>query len=298
MKVLLTGARGFLGRHVFEMLSQRGIDTVTVGRTQTLPGAFIRADLLDADAIDKVVAEARATHLLHIAWYVEHGQYLQAPVNFRWAESTLRLTEAFCKSGGQGVVAAGTCFEYARSDAPAQEDTASLRPDTLYGAVKDATRRLVMAACAHYRVDCAWARIYLPYGGGEDSRRLIPSLVAALTGARPPFGVNRRARRDFLHAADVAGAFIALLTAGTGVYNIASGEGVAVEDVVRELAAILNADPAAILALDSARPGDPAVLVGDNNKLRALGWKQTLPLAAGLRRAVAEIAPGLVGTGR
>jgi nucleoside-diphosphate-sugar epimerase len=93
-------------------LRARDIETVVVGRTE---GAI--ADLLDVAALEGVVARSRATHLLHLAWYVAHGKYWASPLNLRWVDSSVRLVEAFCQAGGEKVVGAGTCFEYARTDA-------------------------------------------------------------------------------------------------------------------------------------------------------------------------------------
>lgn len=276
MRVLLTGASGFLGRYVLARLQNHGISTVVAGRS--LPANvsqkdFVQADLLDHSDLHKLVAESRATHLLHLAWYAEHGKYWTSPLNLRWTEATIRLVEAFCHSGGQKVVMAGTCAEYDWSYGYCREDITPANPGTLYGVAKDATRRLTMAVCAEHKVPAVWGRIFLPYGQGEDSRRLIPSLIEVFQGKRAPFGVNAAAYRDFLHAADLAEGFVSLLQEdATGIYNLCSGQPIQIGDMVRHIAHSLNADPHTVLDLSTERPDEPGFLVGDNHKLKSLGW--------------------------
>lgn len=276
MRVLLTGASGFLGRYVLSQLMRQGFNVVVVGRSRPAvhEGEFIEADLLQKDDCAAVVQRARATHLIHLAWYAEHGMYWASPLNLRWLEASVHLVEAFCLAGGQKVVAAGTCAEYDWSYGYCREDTTPLAPASMYGTAKDATRRLGAAICSAHQVPFAWGRIFLPYGQGEDSRRLIPSLIEVFQGRRPPFGVNATAYRDFLHAEDVAQGFVRLLLSdAAGAYNISSGRPTQIAEVVRLIADVAKGDSRIVLDLTTARPGEPEILVGDSSKLKGLGWQ-------------------------
>lgn len=291
MRVLLTGGSGFLGRHVLACLHQQGIDTVLLGRqppaSPTSPTStnWIAADLLAAPDWAAIMQQAQATHLLHLAWYAEHGQYWASSLNLRWVEATVRLTEAFCQAGGQQVVVAGTCAEYDWSHGYCREDNTPLHPATLYGIAKDAARRLVMAVCQQHQVPCAWGRIFLPFGAGESSQRLIPSLLAALRGQRAPFGIHASAYRDFLHASDVAAGLVTLLHHGESTaYNISSGQPVLLEILVRQLADLCHANPQAILNMSGDRPHEPPLLVGNSQRLQALGWHPALTLVQALHQ--------------
>ncbi len=292
MRVLLTGASGFLGRYLLEGLRQQGIETVMLGRQRAPESSFatfIEADLLATQDFATLVKDSAATHLLHLAWYTEHGKYWTSPLNLRWVEATTRLAEAFCDVGGQQVVVAGTCAEYDWSHGYCREDSTPLNPATFYGTAKDGARRLVMVVCAQHQVPCAWGRIFLPFGTGESSQRLIPSLIEVFRGKRPPFGVNATAYRDFLHASDVAEGFIALLCSGaSGAYNISSGQPVQLIEVVGGLAQLLDADPQSVLGLTTEHSREPPLLVGENLKLKALDWQPALSLAQGLERTMRE----------
>ncbi|CAK8724855.1 CDP-4-dehydro-6-deoxy-D-gulose 4-reductase [Candidatus Electrothrix laxa] len=272
----MTGAGGFLGQYVLAQLVQRRIDVVVLGRTRPsgFNGDFLPVDLLQLEDISKIIKRASATHMMHMAWYTEHGKYWTSFLNFRWLESTARLVEQFCVAGGEKVVVTGTCAEYDWSIGYCREDGSPLNPATVYGKVKDATRRLVAAICSTYQVPCAWGRIFIPYGSGEDSRRLIPSLIEVFQQKREPFGVNGTAYRDFLHADDVATGLLELLFSDAdGCYNVSSGQPVQIADLVRLIAQAFNGNVGKVLDLATERPGEPEILVGDNRKLKALGWR-------------------------
>jgi len=299
MKVLVTGASGFLGKHVLACLEQHAIPYIVVGRTQPATIAddcFIAADLLQRPcAYTNEVAAAGATHLLHLAWYAEHGKYWHSPLNLRWVDASVRLAESFCEAGGKHVVVAGTCAEYTWDDALSDPEASSFNPTSLYGVSKDATHRLIAAVCRAKHVRCAWGRVFMPFGAGECGERIIPSLIKVLKDGHALFSIDVEAQRDFLHASDVAEGFITLLQSpAEGAFNISSGKPTSLHTVVKELAHQLNADPSALLELARQRPGEPRLLAGNSETLRTFGWRPRLDLAAGLAKAIITCDEGAV----
>lgn len=290
MRVILTGASGFIGRYVLDSIRKREIEVIAIGRTKPDKDVpFIRIDLINFREYLSLFQQVKPTHLIHLAWYVEHGKFWNSPMNLRWLEVTVRLVEAFCLSGGRNVVIAGTYAEYDWSHGYCLEDRTPLNPTTFYGTVKDATRRLVMAICDQYRVACAWARIFLPFGIGESHGRLIPSLIQVFHGKRAPFGVNSNVYRDFVYAPDVGEAFFTLLKTGAkGVYNVCTSEPTRLSEVVNTIASFIGADPTSVLTLPSERPGEPPFIVGDNQKLKALGWEPSSSFTQNLMRYLEE----------
>ncbi|MBS7351128.1 MAG: NAD(P)-dependent oxidoreductase [Comamonas sp.] len=288
MRVLLTGGNGFIGRHVRFALEQIGVEVFVAGRRASFGDKnYIQADLLNQEDRIMLIQNIKPTHFIHLAWYVEHGKYSQSLENIRWLESTCHLAEIFCTNGGKQIIISGSCMEYDWNYGLLSEDLTPTNSKTVYGVAKNATRRIVGQICSQHGVSMAWGRIFFLYGKYENRERLIPSLIEVFQNKRKPFGINGAAFRDFLHVSDVAEGFVKLLTTqANGVYNLCSGEPSRLADVVTTLASLLDADPDPVLALATERPGEPPLLVGENLKLKALGWRPTLNLAQGLEHCL------------
>jgi nucleoside-diphosphate-sugar epimerase len=289
-RLLLTGARGFIGRHVPRHLVARGFEVHAVerrSRGDTTKGVvWHSADLLDAEAADALVAEVGASHLLHLAWYTEHGKFWEASDNLDWAAATLRLARSFHAAGGERLVAAGTCAEYDWKDDCCDEDT-PLRPSTLYGAAKDATRRLLEAYTRVVGLSFAWGRVFFPYGPGEHSERVIAATArAVLSGATIGCSSGNQVR-DFVYVDDVASAFAALLeSSGTGCFDIGSGEGTPLRTALLTLERLAGRHDVVRFG-EAPQRDEPASIVADARRLREeAGWRPRYGLREGLEQTL------------
>lgn len=283
MKVLVTGSTGFIGRHLTKVLESNGVEFVVLGR-KVMKESGVRVDLLKTESFNEIMSKIKPTHLVHLAWYAEHGKYWNSAINIEWIRATFNLLDAFYKNGGEHALIAGTCAEYDWRYGYCIEGVTPERPGTLYGEAKLATRRLVDLLKAQYGVTLTWARIFFPYGVGEAQGRLIPSLFRVFRGCEAPFGVNINSYRDFLHATDAAKAiFLCTRDKIDGIINVSSGDPVLIEFIVREVARICNANPSRVLNCESGREKkDPMFLVGNNEKLLSYGWSQQVSLREGL----------------
>ncbi len=295
MKVLLTGASGFIGSHALDALLEQGHEVHAVSRgSRGLPEGAIghEADLLDHGAAEKLVRELCPTHLLHMAWYALPGSFWSAPENERWIDASLRLLRAFGEAGGRRAVIAGTCAEYAWGEQPLREldspygQATALEPATLYGACKHATHIAAEAIASQLGVSLAWGRIFFLYGTGEASARLVHSVARGLLAGEQVPTTDGLQLRDFMHVRDVASAFVALLGGDVrGAVNIASGQAVAVGELVRLIARETGGVERVRFGALERRAGEPEQIVADVERLRdAVGFTPTI----GLREGVAE----------
>jgi len=249
------------------------------------------ADLLQADAAHEVVERARPELMLHLAWYAEHGRFWTSVENVRWVEATLRLLRAFAARDGRRVALAGTCAEYEWSvegGVCSEEDT-PLRPATLYGVSKHATRAVSQALADEAGFELAWGRIFFLYGPGEAGTRLVPSVVQPLLEGEPAAVSEGSQVRDFLHVDDVAEAFVALLESDVcGPVNIGSGEGVAVRQVIELIGEITGRSDLIRFGTVARRLDEPATLVAGVRRLRdEVGFRPHIELGDGIAATIA-----------
>jgi nucleoside-diphosphate-sugar epimerase len=292
MKVLITGSSGFIGSRVVGLLERSNIDYIAMGRGFTTRNG-ITTDLITTNELEYIIADIGATHLIHLAWYTEHGAYWNALVNLDWVRASVRLVDAFYRAGGKHALVAGTCAEYAWNDELCREGITPEQPATLYGESKHAAHRLCRILQREHGTSLAWSRLFFPYGPGESSQRLIPSLFRVFAQHEQPFGVQASSQRDFLSADDVAEALFHCSRSNfDGTLNISSGTAVSIESVVREIAELCGRDPDAVLSLQPIRKAEAKLVAGDNSILKSLGWSQRVELQDGLRSYFNEYVKG------
>jgi len=242
--ILLTGATGFVGRHVLRHLLEAGACVRAVVRPgRPLPDGVARIETPD------VFAESPAwweTHLrgidtvIHCAWYAEPGAYLFDPRNHDCLVGTLALARAATRVGVRRLVGVGTCFEYDLSARVLSTDTA-LRPSTPYAACKAAAFLALSQTLPKADVSFAWARLFYLYGEGEDPRRLVPYLHDRLSKGQPADLTQGFQIRDFMNVAEAGAQIASLALPGPGrdvqgAVNICSGKPVTVRELAMSVA--------------------------------------------------------------
>jgi nucleoside-diphosphate-sugar epimerase len=287
-RILVTGARGFVGRHCLPLLQERGYEVHAVtstGEDGVRDGVrWHRANLLTDPA--GVVRDVEPTHLLHLAWITTPGAYWTSPENLDWVAASLALLRAFT---GERAVLAGTCAEYDWSHGLCSERITPLQPATLYGECKRALQGVTEAYARQARLSIAWGRLFFLYGPDEHPARLVPSVARALLRGEEALCTSGDQIRDFLHVQDVAGAFVALLESEvTGPVNIASGTPVAVKDVIRGIAERTGRPDLLRLGARPMPAGEPPQLTADVRRLREeVGWTPGFSVDEGLDDTVA-----------
>ena len=318
-KVLVTGARGFVGRHTLVPLLAAGYDVHGVtsraiprGGFETSRGVRLRPDqegsetagtddprvtwhranLLDLDAAEALVDRVRPDGLLHLAWVVEHGKYWTDRRNYQWLSASVALLQRFVERGGRQVVVAGTSTEYdwtALGNGVCHETRTPRHPRTPYGQTKDVLRRTLEGDEALSALRVGWGRLFQVYGPYEQPGRLVPSVIRALLRGEPARVSSGRQVRDFIDVRDAARALVVLLSSRvTGAVNVANGQPVAVATVLRMLGEITGRPELVQLGVLSDRPDDPQALVADVGLLTdAVQFRAMHPLDDGLRETVA-----------
>ncbi len=260
MRILVTGGHGFIGTPAVAALRAAGHEVIAPRSGE--------ADILNPDDRARIVSEARADTLLHLAWQTTHGAFWTAQDNPDWRDASTDLLETFLDAGGTRAVLAGSCAEYDwTTGAATLPETAPCNPATLYGECKLATwqhceKRIAQGA------SIAWGRLFFLMGRNETPTRFMPAIVQPLlAGGNAPMS-DGAGLRDFMHADDAGGAFAALaLSDATGPVNIASGHPQTLVEIARMAHALIGTGTLEVGALP-ARAGEPDALVADVSRLR------------------------------
>jgi nucleoside-diphosphate-sugar epimerase len=272
-RIIVTGGTGFIGRYALPALAARGFEIHAFSRQRTFEPTTFRCvyhsvDLMDADATKSLIANITPTHLLHLAWDVEPGKYWSSMNNLSWVSASLNLFQGFHAAGGRRAVFAGTCAEYDWSHTQLSEALTPLRPRGLYGHAKNALHEIIEAASAVDGLRTAWGRIFFLYGPGEPRARLVSDAFYALLSGEVMKTTLGTQERDFMHVADVGGAFAALADSeATGSVNIASGRCVPVRNILEIIGRLTGRSDLLALGARSASPDEPPRLVADITRL-------------------------------
>jgi nucleoside-diphosphate-sugar epimerase len=288
-RLLFTGAGGFIGSRAVPYLLERGFEVHAVGRRPfELEGCTAHtANLLDASEAKRVIEQVRPTHLLHLAWYVEHGKFWTSPENTRWVEASIALLREFAEHGGRRVLTAGTCSEYETGHALCVENETPSKPATLYGACKYALSVLQTAMCRQMGVSSGWGRVFFLYGPGEPERKLVSSVITSLLRGEAAATTHGEQVRDFLHVEDVARGLVAALDSDLeGAVNIGSGEPVTQRHVVETIARLIGRPDLLQLGAVPAGANDPTHLIPDVSRLRSTGFTPKYTLESGLAETI------------
>lgn len=280
MRVAVTGATGFLGRHVVPALRQRGAEVTVMLRPGGDAGAKPWTKGLAAAAVDLADPPADAYDRLGCPQAVVHLAWQGLP-NYRSLhhfESELPLQYRFLKrlveSGLPRLVVTGTCFEYGMQSG-ALAETLPAAPTNPYGYAKDGLRRQLEYLKATRPFSLAWARLFYMYGEGQAANSLLPQLERALAAGDKSFDMSAGEQlRDYLPVSEVARSLAALAfdDGDPGPVNVCSG----VPTSVRGLVEGWLAERGATIALNRGHypypDYEPMAFWGDRRKLeRILG---------------------------
>jgi nucleoside-diphosphate-sugar epimerase len=292
MRVLLTGATGFLGRHTLAAFSNAGIEVAAVYHTK--PGAalegvrWIQADLTEGDDAARIVHEARATHLVQLAWRAVYGDIASSRENLDWLQASLLLARQFIDAGGRRIVGCGSCFEYAWDFGICREDFTPLAPATLYGATKHALHLAMDSLAKQSGVTLGWGRAFFLYGPHEHPTRLVTAVISALLDGRLAETSHGRQIRDYLYVRDAAEGIVALTHSDAGgAFNIAAGNVVSLGEIISEIAGQIGRPDLIRLGARSAQPFEPPIIVGHTAKSRdILGFEAKTDLKSGIAATI------------
>ena len=291
IKILVTGARGFIGRALLPLLAKiyGGSSIHAIKRRHDdpvppVPGVTWHSlDLLDTGAARKLIDIIKPTHILHAAWEARPPHFWTSDDNRRWVKASIELTDHFVQSGGKRFLSIGSLAEYDIHQGRMIEHQTPEIPTTLYGQSKLDFHRHLLMLNKERGFSAAIGRVFYVYGPFELPSKLVASACHAIAMNRVAEFGPLDLWRDYLHIDDLARAIITLFGSSLqGVVNLGSSEPVRQSTLIETLAKISGRDDLFKIGARPANPHEPPILFADTKIIRSLGWKPEIAREEGL----------------
>ncbi len=312
MAILLTGGAGYIGSHTAVTFIQAGVEVIiadnffnsspkVIDRIETITGVrplCIEADMCDKEAVDKIFRENKIEGVVHFAGLKAVGESVKKPIWYyrNNLDSTLTLLEAMEKYGVKKFVFSSSATVYGDQPAPLTESTPTGNCSNPYGWTKYMIEQFLKGACvADPELSVVLLRYFNPIGAHESGligenpngvpNNLMPYITQVAVGKREKLSVfgndydtpDGTGVRDYIHVVDLAqGHLDALKYAdehpGCEVFNLGTGKGYSVLDMVNTFSSVNNVPVPYVIA--ERRPGDLATVYADPAKAKeGLGWE-------------------------
>ena len=289
-KVLITGANGFVARYLVPALKSFGYEVIGVDiahQPSWSVDKYYCCDLIECDAIRSLLSLEKPEAIVHLAavssvaqsWQTPVGSYLHNTTIFLNLVESVRMLKLQTR-----IISVGSSEEYGNiqaDDLPVVESH-PLAPCSPYAVARVSQEQLSHIYANGYGLDIVMTRSFNQTGPGQRSTFVIPSFVKQLSEGKAAGRSVVKVKtgdlsivRDFLDVRDAVSAYMLLLEKGVSgeVYNICSGKGIALREVLEIAAKIVGVKLDIEFDQSLVRPVDGHVVIGDNSKIRSIGWK-------------------------
>ncbi len=312
--ILVTGGAGYIGSHACKLLAQAGhvpvsFDNLSTGWASAVKfGPLVQGDLLDRAALDAAFAEFQPRAVMHFGALSQVGEATRDPGRY-WRNNvigSLNLIEAMLQAGCRDMVFSSTCATYGDQDGVILDENSAQMPLNAYGATKLAVETMLRDFGASQGLNAVIFRYFNVAGADPEAEigewhqpetHLIPVMIEAAAGKRPELVIHGNdyptadgtCIRDYVHVIDLVDAHIRgldWLLAGRGsrVFNLGTGAGFSVNEVIRHCREATGLDVP--FRFGPRRDGDAAALVsGSTRACEELGWQ---PERSSLRIMIAD----------
>lgn len=300
--VLVTGGAGYIGSHACKALTRAGFTPVTFDNLATgwadavKFGPLEQGDLLDRPRLDQVLAEHDPVAVMHFAAASDVGESARDPGKY-WRNNvtgSLNLIEAMLDAGLKSLVFSSTCAVYGESDGVLLSEDSPIRPVNAYGSTKGAIEQMIHDFGVSHGLEAVMFRYFNVAGADPDGEvgefhrpetHLVPLMLDAVMGRRDALTINGTdydtrdgtCVRDYVHVSDLVDAHVAGLRRlldghGSQLYNLGTGHGFSVREVVDNARRVTNREVPIVEG--PRRPGDAISLVSGSQKASdILGWE-------------------------
>lgn len=298
-KILITGIAGFVAKHFVEYLQKNnlkyeilGLDILDDYEINYKYAKYKKIDLTDRALIQEVLDNFKPDYILHLASVSSVSVSWQKPVQ-SFVNNTnifLNIVESIRELGLKTrILSIGSSEEYGNypADKMPLKENYELLPCNPYAVARVSQEMLSKLYADSYNVDIIMTRSFNHIGPRQKEIFVIPSFIKQLINIKNDPTNNEikvgniEITRDFLDVRDVVDAYYKILTQGKKgeIYNVCSGNGIKLKEIIETVSKILNITPKITVDENRIRPADNLIIVGDNSKLKSeLNWNPTYSL--------------------
>lgn len=312
-KIIITGFSGFVSYHFLEFLESEGTPVQVLGVDMLSPGfdfgnfeyvrcRFEKIDLLDKNQVDNLLYQFQPDYILHLASYSSVAFSWKDPVTsyrnntniFLNLLEQIRNLQLDCR-----VLSVGSSEEYgnvSEADIPLVENR-QLDPVSPYGAARVSQEQLSRIYVEGFGLDVVMTRSFNHIGPRQRDTFAVASFarqIVEMSKSEEKVGELRAGDvsiiRDFLDVRDVVRAYYELFMEGQkgAVYNVCSGQGVSLSEIIQRLAAVAGVNVHIVKNDKLIRPMDNRIIIGSYEKIKqTTGWEPKIPLSQSLQDIVA-----------
>ena len=304
-KVAVIGGAGYIGSHISQYLRENGFEVVifdnfSTGHRESVKDlTFFEGNLLNVVDLDRFFAEHKVEAVLHFAAFSLVGESVENPAKYYYNNvvGTFQLLEAMRRAGVGRLVFSSTAAVYGEPELVPISEDAVQKPTNPYGQTKLAVENMLRDFQKAYSLEYVSLRYFNACGAAyelgewhEPESHLIPLVLMTALGQREKCFINGNDYptkdgtrvRDYIHVLDLASAHLLALKhllagGGSRVYNLGSGEGYSIREVIETCKEVTGIDFP--VEERERRAGDPATLIASSGKIHSeLGWSVTKTL--------------------
>jgi nucleoside-diphosphate-sugar epimerase len=296
LRILLTGATGFIGSSFARLALKRGHVVAALGLREPIVVAdatgesrltWLKGTLEDAPwgAIAAFLPEV----CVHCAWSTAPRFSYDSTEHFRYLENSQVFVHRALESGVRRILGLGSCIEYRLGNEPLVEGQTPLEPLGAYAESKNAMRAWLESQSRQQGFAYCWPRLFYVYGVGEHPTRLCTSIVQKLLRDETILLKTPQSTKDYIYVEDAVSALMLLTEQrAEGDYNVGTGIGITIYDLAHSLAQLLGKPDLVQRAVPEV-PDPLGYVVADNSRLRGLGWRPEYDLVRGLKTLVTAL---------
>ena len=302
-KIFVTGANGFIGRHLVHRLIAEGYFVGALVRpasasqkTGRIEGvSYFHGDIRNYEEIKMAFSAFEPDTIIHLATYyavMHHAGEIGVMIDTN-VKGTINLLEAAKESGAvQLFINTSSTQVYEQKKQRLKEEDV-IKPQSLYAV----TKLYAEDACSYFadafHLPCVTLRLFPPYGPGDHQRRLIPYVIGSILKNTPPNLTTGKQEWDFVYVDDIVNAYLAVLKSypfkdDHAIFNIGTGEAVSIRSFVEKIRENIGSDIDLLWGSVAHRSNEVWYNSADIKKAQTvLHWSPETGIDEGIKKTIA-----------